>query len=270
MGRDHTIHAAIAGYVKYYRDPQRHPKRQYIGIVYNKEDKLPYPVGAPRKRRPGLVAVSRKVEEKVEETMSASGIPTSVTRHDDTDVFSTSSPKTPKKTTVSEATQTPSEPRKITDGNSLIAALIDEKMRNRKLQRAKKQQERKQKEQELRERMGTRVLRLQKDYSYRETNWEIGRLIGDPGSVPGTEKTFSRSGKFTSRRRARKYYYRAVKESALAKVERRTQYRKYVWDKRVRMAAARATRAAEEKERQAAAKAAVKASATTEDPKVEA
>ena len=270
MGRDHTIHAAIAGYVKYYRDPQRHPKRQYIGIVYNKEDKLPYPVGAPRKRKPGLVAVPRKVHQKVEETMSASGIPTSVTRHDDMDISSAGSPKTSKKLAVSQGTQTPSEPRKITDGNSLIAVLIDEKMRNRKLQRAKKQQEREQEERKLRERMGTRVFRLQKDYSYRETNWEIGRLVGDPGSVPGTEKTFSRGGKFTTRRKARNGYYRMVKEAAMAKVERRTQYRKYVWDKRVRMAAARATRAAEERERQVAARAAAKAAATTDDPKLEA
>src|SRR5687768_12904031 len=34
MGRDHTIHAMATGYVKYYRDPARHPDRKYIGVVF--------------------------------------------------------------------------------------------------------------------------------------------------------------------------------------------------------------------------------------------
>ncbi|KAK1750514.1 ribosomal L27 protein-domain-containing protein [Echria macrotheca] len=248
MGRDHTIHATIAGYVKYYRDPQRHPKRQYIGVVYNKQDRLPYPVGAPRKRRLGLIPGPRKVDEVKEEgVIGASGIPLSVTRHPQIQT-SSSVEEAVSETPVAE-TQTPgrSEPPKITDPTSLIAALIAQKVKSRLQHRTKQKKLREMKEKEQEERMGTRVFRLQKDYSYRETNWEIGRLVGDPGSVPGTEKTFSRRLKFLVRRRGRRYYYNHVKENSLDKVARRTQYRKFVWEKRVRMAAARATRAAEKK-----------------------
>ncbi|KAF2746083.1 hypothetical protein M011DRAFT_446127 [Sporormia fimetaria CBS 119925] len=51
MGRDHCIYAVEAGYVRYYKDPAKHPDRQYIGVVFNKEDKLPYPPNAVRRRR---------------------------------------------------------------------------------------------------------------------------------------------------------------------------------------------------------------------------
>ncbi|KAF2455590.1 ribosomal L27 protein-domain-containing protein [Lineolata rhizophorae] len=56
MGRDHTIFAARAGYVQFYRDPLKHPKRQYIGVTFDRDDKLPYPPNAPRRRRLGMVA----------------------------------------------------------------------------------------------------------------------------------------------------------------------------------------------------------------------
>lgn len=78
-GRDHTIHAAVEGYVKYYRDPQLHPTRQYIGVAFNRDDVLPYPKDAPRRRKLGMVAVTRKVHEK-KDAISASGIPRRVVR----------------------------------------------------------------------------------------------------------------------------------------------------------------------------------------------
>lgn len=78
-GRDHTIHAAVEGYVKYYRDPQLHPTRQYIGVAFNRDDTLPYPKDAPRRRKLGMVAVPRKVHEK-KDAISASGIPRRVVR----------------------------------------------------------------------------------------------------------------------------------------------------------------------------------------------
>lgn len=78
-GRDHTIHAAVEGYVKYYRDPQLHPTRQYIGVAFNRDDTLPYPKDAPRRRKLGMVAVTRKVHEK-KDAISASGIPRRVVR----------------------------------------------------------------------------------------------------------------------------------------------------------------------------------------------
>jgi hypothetical protein len=78
-GRDHTIHAAVEGYVKYYRDPQLHPTRQYIGVAFNRNDTLPYPKDAPRRRKLGMVAVTRKVHEK-KDAITASGIPRRVVR----------------------------------------------------------------------------------------------------------------------------------------------------------------------------------------------
>ncbi|KAG8163468.1 hypothetical protein KVR01_006765 [Diaporthe batatas] len=78
-GRDHTIHAAVEGYVKYYRDPQLHPTRQYIGVAFNRDDTLPYPKDAPRRRKLGMVATTRKVHEK-KDAISASGIPRRVVR----------------------------------------------------------------------------------------------------------------------------------------------------------------------------------------------
>lgn len=66
FGRDHCIFAMQAGYVRYYRDPLKHPDRQYIGVVFEKEDTLPYPVNAARKRRLNMLPV--KKEEVAAET----------------------------------------------------------------------------------------------------------------------------------------------------------------------------------------------------------
>jgi len=59
MGRDHTIHATQPGFVKYYTDPERHPKRRYIGVVFERNQTLPTPPNAARRRRLGLVALRR-------------------------------------------------------------------------------------------------------------------------------------------------------------------------------------------------------------------
>ncbi|KJX94195.1 hypothetical protein TI39_contig4209g00001 [Zymoseptoria brevis] len=56
MGRDHTIHAGAPGYVRYYRDPARHPKRKYIGVVFQREQTLPQPPNAARRRLLGRLA----------------------------------------------------------------------------------------------------------------------------------------------------------------------------------------------------------------------
>ncbi|KAK7545160.1 mitochondrial 54S ribosomal protein bL27m [Phyllosticta citribraziliensis] len=63
MGRDHTIHAGVKGFVKYYRDPLKHPKRKYIGVVFDRNDTLPRPLNAPRARRLNLLAVPRQPED---------------------------------------------------------------------------------------------------------------------------------------------------------------------------------------------------------------
>lgn len=61
MGRDHTIYATQAGYVRYYLDPERHPERRYIGVVFEKDGKLPHPRNAPSRRKLNLVAIPRAV-----------------------------------------------------------------------------------------------------------------------------------------------------------------------------------------------------------------
>lgn len=57
FGRDHCIFATESGYVRYYKDPLKHPKRQYIGVALEKDHQLPYPRNAPRARRLNFVAV---------------------------------------------------------------------------------------------------------------------------------------------------------------------------------------------------------------------
>jgi large subunit ribosomal protein L27 len=56
QGRDHTIHAGAPGYVRFYRDPRRHPTRKYIGIVFEKNQTLPQPPHAVRRRTLGMLA----------------------------------------------------------------------------------------------------------------------------------------------------------------------------------------------------------------------
>lgn len=76
MGRDHTIFARQAGYVKYYRDPLRHPKRQYIGVVFERDQTLPFPRNAPRQRRLGMVAmpIVEKPVSAAEQVAATTGV----------------------------------------------------------------------------------------------------------------------------------------------------------------------------------------------------
>ena len=60
MGRDHCIYATESGYVRYYRDPLKHPKRQYIGVCFEKHETLPYAPNAARRRRLNMLAVKRE------------------------------------------------------------------------------------------------------------------------------------------------------------------------------------------------------------------
>ncbi|MCJ1437614.1 54S ribosomal protein L2 mitochondrial [Xylographa pallens] len=59
MGRDHTIFALQKGFVRYYRDPDRHAERKYIGVVFERQMELPRARGASRWRRCGLEARER-------------------------------------------------------------------------------------------------------------------------------------------------------------------------------------------------------------------
>jgi large subunit ribosomal protein L27 len=73
MGRDHTIYALESGYVKYYLDLERHPKRRYIGVAFEREDTLPSPRNAVTKRRLGMVAVPRMEKDSLVEQENSIG-----------------------------------------------------------------------------------------------------------------------------------------------------------------------------------------------------
>lgn len=62
MGRDHTIYASEKGFVKYYKDPERHPTRKFIGVAFERDWVLPTAANAPRRRRFGMLAVPRAPE----------------------------------------------------------------------------------------------------------------------------------------------------------------------------------------------------------------
>jgi protein phosphatase inhibitor 2 len=263
MGRDHTIHAAVAGYVKYYRDPQRHPKRQYIGVVFNRDEKLPYPVGVPRRRKLSLTAVIRKPAPPSEETLSSSGIPLFVTRHDPVK-------KAEKDKTHAAAEKVAADapaPVPLRDGNSVIARLLQEKIKARKMNHARKLALEAVRQEELEARKATRIFRLQSDYSYRESNWEIGRLVGDVGVVPGTEKTWSRKLGFRLRRSKRMAHYLGLKRRKLEKVARRQENARLVRVKRERGVLERSQAAAAVKATQAAASAAIAAATKVKETK---
>lgn len=72
MGRDHTIYATQAGYVRYYLDPALHPDRKFIGIVFEKEGKLPHPRNAPTRRKLNMVSVPRAEPVEFQSDMVAS------------------------------------------------------------------------------------------------------------------------------------------------------------------------------------------------------
>ncbi|KAI9802334.1 MAG: 54S ribosomal protein L2 mitochondrial [Piccolia ochrophora] len=63
LGRDHTVYAMSPGYVRYYRDPALHPKRQYIGVALAPDDPLPPSPQAPRRRRLGMFAAPLRAPE---------------------------------------------------------------------------------------------------------------------------------------------------------------------------------------------------------------
>ena len=190
MGRDHTIHSAVEGYVKYYRDPKRHPERQYIGVVFDRDDSLPYPPGNPRKRKLSLLAVPRNLSNVQPEIMGPSGIPRWVVQHDE--------PAAPG-TSGKQATKDDGKKKPSLHTDTRLASELEA----------------------ITAKQNTRILRLQKDYSYRETNWEIGRLTGPVGHVQGTEQLVSRKANLRVWRHKRFAYFDRQKKLAAERKVRR-------------------------------------------------
>lgn len=235
LGRDHTIHAAVAGYVKYYRDPLRHPTRQYIGVVFNKEDKLPYPPNQPRVRRLGLVAVKRKTEETSAPKLSASGIPLTVIRK------GVIEPATPVAATSPE---TAAVEAAATAKSATRTARLTARQRKAEAAQLRLAQRKMLKE--------TRVLHLQDDYSYREHNWEIGRLVGMPGRVQGAGNTQSRRAALRLRQRKKDIEFGTRKAEARRKREAHLEHieaRKVMKAEREKTLAAQAAKQRAKKEK---------------------
>jgi ribosomal protein L27 len=214
MGRDHTIHSSVSGYVKYYRDPLKHPDRQYIGVVFNRDDKLPYPPGTPRKRKLSMVAVPRRPDNIDQETLGPSGIPNYIVRRPQVmEVTAAGEETAPAVDASPDAVANPPTPTEAAE----IAGRAAERAARIAAARQHK---------------ATRVLRLRDDYSYRETNWEIGRLPGPVGRVGGTEKRGSRRAVFRKRRHQRHVYFDDVKYRTGLKKKRAAEVKKVQAEKR--------------------------------------
>ncbi|OCT52658.1 ribosomal protein L27 family protein [Cladophialophora carrionii] len=75
IGKDHTLFALEYGYVRYYRDPLKHPKRRFIGVALAKEgpaSQLPTPRNAPSRRRLGMYAAPMKPPPGAQKSVDAS------------------------------------------------------------------------------------------------------------------------------------------------------------------------------------------------------
>ena len=66
MGRDHTISSLAKGFVRYYRDPELYPKRKYIGVVFDRSERLPRGRNSARKRRLGMFEREMEVKDPEE------------------------------------------------------------------------------------------------------------------------------------------------------------------------------------------------------------
>lgn len=234
----------MAGYVKYYRDPARHPTRQYIGVTFRKEDNLPYPPNTPRVRRLGMVAVTRKTEDTAPPSVSSSGIPLRVVR----------------KAVLPEEAKAAVAPAPAGEDSAPTPPTAETAADVKAVKRAQRQTAKKRKA-ELAALRGaqrkiqkeTRVLHLQPDYSYREHNWEIGRLVGEVGRVQGAGKTQSRRSMLRVRRRKKQIVFGTRKAEARRRRERRLEIMQRAAEKKAKKAAEVEKMAAKGKGRKTAA-----------------
>lgn len=176
MGRDHTIFAAETGFVKYYRDPARHPKRRYIGVTFERHDSLPLNAALPRKRRLGMLAVPRPQPASEVTGSQGFGI-TSIPSH----------------LSGIESVSVAQAPAVLTS-NAPRSTSLSRKDARRKAASG---------------RLPTENLRMGPDYSYRESNYEIGRSADRAGVkvkqfIPGDRFRAWRKTNIRRKRRAEK------------------------------------------------------------------
>ncbi|KAK6436631.1 54S ribosomal protein L2 mitochondrial [Oleoguttula sp. CCFEE 5521] len=164
MGRDHTIHAAQPGYVRYYRDPDRHPKRKYIGIVFEKEQQLPAPINAVRRRKLGMLAYqipATSVEEDAG-NLTTTYTPSNAEKR---------SPRSP----PSSTTITRGSPNRL-QGAAVIQDALSGTATERKAT-------------------------LRPGYQYRQANWEIGRAA-ERSKAAMAVRTFTPGDRFAAWRKS--------------------------------------------------------------------
>ncbi|EFX00541.1 50S ribosomal protein [Grosmannia clavigera kw1407] len=198
LGRDHTIHSAIAGFVKYYRDPAKHPDRQYIGVTYDRNDTLPYSPQEARKRRLGMTAIPRKSSAAFE-VLSKSGIPRRVIRKEG--VLEMGGAVTAEDPTAAAV-----------EAAEAAAEMADPSADGKKKATSKASRAARRWNAYVRTKRSSRMLYLGKNYSYQESNFQIGRLMGThKGKTPGTQRYGSRRSILRHRRKKRDEQLRQVR-----------------------------------------------------------
>lgn len=167
QGRDHTIHASVPGYVKYYRDPVLHPKRKYIGVVFERGNVLPQPHNAVRRRRLGMLAYSMPKPTSIESGELAV---------ESSDEFSTYTPSQAPLQTEYASSATPLPPTTV-------------------------QEERQKKTVRVKRKAGWVDINLYKGkhHEWRQSTWEIGRA-GDWNKNWQKEMSLTRGQKFAELR----------------------------------------------------------------------
>lgn len=192
MGRDHTIFATETGFVKYYRDPAKHPKRQYIGVAFERTQTLPTPPNAARRRRLGMLAVPRKQPEAVVEApMQMQGSvprPTPVVLHHELpSLVKTSLAQRQKESEDAlSALEKTAEPKRSRRGNIVVPKPV-----------------------QTREGHG---LIMTSNYMFRETNAEIGRAAEKAGVEV---RPFDRGDRFLAWRKTTARRARAVEKKKM-------------------------------------------------------
>lgn len=210
MGRDHTIHSAIAGYVKYYRDPFRHPTRQYIGVTYERNDRLPYHPHAARKRKLGMVAIPRRVPRQID-PLTRSGIPRRVIRKEGYVREGEPDKVLTRAEASKEASEAAVDAAEEAAGGS--SGKEDKASRYVKGGETKAARAARRWNAYVQIKRTNRVLYVSPNYAYRESNFQIGRLMGKhKGKTPGTQRLGSRSAFMRHRRKKMDEKLRMAKE----------------------------------------------------------
>lgn len=209
LGRDHTIHAAVAGYVKYYRDPYQHPHRQYIGVTLDRSDALPHAPDAARKRRLGMVAVRRKTAP-APEPRTPGGLPRRVIRRAGVrEAMDAAAEEPTRAAAAAAASEEAVQAAEDAAAASAPSATSPPAKGTGKGKETKAARAARRWNAYIRIKRSNRVLFVTKNYAYRESNVQIGQLMGRNN---GTRRYGSRHAVLRHRRAKRDEALRQAKE----------------------------------------------------------